>query len=179
MTGVAIRAEEPADRLGVREVLSRAFSRDEEAQLVEALREGPSFVPGLSLVALDGPRVVGHVLFTRIHVRAGESATEALSLAPLAVVPERQSEGIGTALVEHGLAECRRLGHRIVVVLGHPTYYPRFGFIPAGTQGIRARFAARPETFMVLELVPGALDGVRGQVEYPEEFDQPPRGVRE
>jgi putative acetyltransferase len=136
------------------------------------LRQSPAFVPGLSLVAVGGGRVVGHLLFTRIQIRSGETGTAALSLAPLAVLPARQRQGIGTALVKYGLAECRRLGHGIVVVLGHPAYYPRFGFIPAGTRGIRPPFGARPEAFMVLELVPGALAGVRGEVEYPLEFDQ-------
>lgn len=170
MRAIPIRVEEPGDLPAIAQVHTRAFGRDDEARLVDALRGTPAFIPDLSLLAAEGTEVVGHILFSRIAIGAGGSVTKALSLAPLAVLPERQSRGIGSALVERGLAECRRLGHRVVVVLGHPTYYPRFGFTPAAPRGIHAPFPVRPEVFMVLALIPGALDGVHGEVEYPPEF---------
>lgn len=167
---LTIRPEVPGDFPAVARVHGRAFDGEDEARLVDALRRSDAFVPGLSLVAAERAEVVGHILFTRICIKDGGVTREALALAPLAVLPERQRRAIGSALVERGLAECRRLGHRIVIVLGHPEYYPRFGFTPAGERGLRGPFPVRPEAFMVLGLVPGALDGVRGEIEYPPEF---------
>jgi putative acetyltransferase len=88
----------------------------------------------------------------------------------MAVLPERQRTGIGSTLVERGLADARRLGHRVVIVVGHPAYYPRFGFVPGEPFDIRIPFEVSPAAFMVLELQAGALAGVRGEVEYPPEF---------
>jgi putative acetyltransferase len=163
-----IRAEGEADRDAIRRVNARAFGRANEAQLVDALRASTSFVPELSLVAVDDARVLGHILFSRIHIRTPERSVPALALAPVAVLPECQNHGVGSALIRRGLEECRRFGHRIVVVVGHPNYYPRFGFSPARAKGLDAPFPDR--AFMVRELVPGALDGVCGRVEYPPAF---------
>jgi putative acetyltransferase len=172
----AIRPEAPADRAGVFLVNQQAFGRDNEARLVDALRRSPAFVPGLSLVALAGPEasdaIVGHILFTRIAIKEGMQAHAALALAPMAVLPSHQNRGIGSALVRRGLEEARRRGERIVVVVGHPGYYPRFGFVPAFAFGIRAPFDVRREAFMTLPLEPEALRDVRGMVEYPVEFSE-------
>ena len=166
-----IRAEQPADHPQVFRVVERAFGRTDEAHLVEALRRSPAFVPELSLVAVEGDEVVGHLLFTRIAVRSGaERGEDALALAPLAVLPERQRSGIGSALVRRGLADARGLGHKAVIVVGHPSYYPRFGFTPGEPLGLRPPFVVSPGAFMVLGLVPDALAGVRGVVEYAPEF---------
>ena len=178
---VAIRPETPGDHRAVYELNHAAFGRENEARLVESLRGSSAFIPELSLVAHDGTRPVAHVLFTRIVVRDGGRAHEALALAPLAVLPELQKRGLGSALVRHGLAAAHELGHRVVIVLGHPEYYPRFGFLPAQLLGIHPPFPAQAEAFMALELQPGALQAVRGRVEYPPEFDQastPKRGGR-
>ena len=167
-TMIVIRAESAADWRVIREVNVRAFGRDDEARLVEALRASADFAAALSLVAIDDGRVVGHILFSGIHIRTVERLLPALALAPVAVLPERQNQGIGSALIRHGLEECRRLGHRIVVVVGHPNYYPRFGFSSARAKGLDAPFP--DAAFMVQELVAGALDGVCGTVEYPSAF---------
>jgi putative acetyltransferase len=167
---LTIRPEQPADHQQVFRVNQLAFGQPNEARLVEALRRSPAFIPELSLVAVEEDAVVGHILFTRIAVRSGTTASEALSLAPMAVVPARQRSGIGSSLVRRGLSDARRLGHSLVIVVGHPEYYPRFGFVAGERFGIRLPFEVPPGAFMVLELRPGALTGVQGEVEYPPEF---------
>jgi putative acetyltransferase len=167
---LTIRPEQPTDHSQVFKLVELAFGQPAEARLVEALRRSPAFIPELSLVATEHERVVGHILFSRIAVRSGATVREALALAPMAVLPERQRAGIGSALVRQSLADARRLGHRVVVVVGHPEYYPRFGFVPGETFGIRLQFEVSPGAFMVLELQPHALAGTRGEVEYPPEF---------
>ena len=167
---LTIRPEQPADHQQVFQVNQLAFGRPGEAKLVEALRASPVFIPELSLVALEDHIVVGHILFSRIAVRSGSTASEALALAPLAVLPARQRGGIGSSLVRRGLADARALGHGVVIVVGHPEYYPRFGFVAGEPLGIRPPFEVSAGAFMVLELRPGALVGVRGEVEYPPEF---------
>ena len=168
---VTVRSERPEDHAAISEVLHLAFKGDGEVGLVEALRKTKEFIPELSLVALKGGSVVGHILFHPITIRAEGRSIAALALAPLSVRPEHQNAGIGFVLTQQGLARCRDLGHRIVIVIGHPAYYPRFGFVQAMPKGLAAPFKVPSEAFLVLELVPGALDGVHGMVEFPHEFD--------
>lgn len=163
-----IRPETKADWPIIRDVHVRAFGRADEARLVEALRAAPDFVTAFSLVAVDDADVVGHILFSRIHIRTPQRAVPAMALAPVAVFLEHQGRGVGSALITHGLQECRRLGEHIVVVVGHPSYYPRFGFTSARAAGLEAPFP--DAAFMVQELTPGALLGLRGSVEYPPAF---------
>jgi putative acetyltransferase len=163
-----IRAEQAGDRASIHELNAQAFGRDNEARLIALLRSSPAFISELSLVAIDTARVVGHILFSRIHIRTPECDVPALALAPMAVLPERHHQGIGSALIRYGLDESRRLGHQIVVVVGHPRYYPRFGFSSARAKGLEAPYP--DPVFMVQELTPGALTGVRGVVEYPPVF---------
>ena len=169
MAGLTIRPERPADRAAIRRVNEAAFGRPDEGALVDALRVTSAFIPELSLVAEDD-EVVGHILFTGLRVVDGHVSHPALALAPMAVAPPRQRSGVGSALVHRGLAEAERLGHGLVIVLGHPDYYPRFGFRPARAFGIRSPFEAPDEAFLVLELRPGVLDSVQGLVEYPPAF---------
>ena len=166
-----MRAETAADRAAIHEVNALAFGREAETELVDALRDSSTFIPALSLVAERDGRVVGHVLLSRIVIRTADGEVPALTLAPVAVHPEFQNQGVGAAMVREGLERARALGHRIVVVIGHPAYYPRFGFAPARPQGLEAPFPIADPPFMALALVPGALDGVRGTVVFPPAFD--------
>jgi putative acetyltransferase len=165
-----IRPEQPTDHDQVFQVNQLAFGQPDEARLVQALRSSSAFIPELSLVAVEDERIVGHILFSRIAVRSGTTTHQALALAPIAVLPTRQRVGIGSSLVRRGLLEARQLGHRVVIVVGHPEYYPRFGFVPCEPLGVRSPFAVSPRAFMLLELEPNALAGVRGEVEYPPEL---------
>lgn len=162
-----VRPEVPADHEAIRHVNRLAFGQDDEARLADALRDGGYL--RVSLVAGQGGQVVGHILFSDLPILTHAGTISALALAPMAVLPEFQNQGVGSALVRRGLEECRRQGHRIVVVLGHPAFYPRFGFSPKLAASLDSPFSGR-ESFMALELVPGALEGVAGRVQYPPPF---------
>lgn len=165
---LTIRPEAREDGPAVREVNERAFQRAAEADLTDALRR--TVRPHLSLVAEEGGRIVGHIFFSPVEIDPGGDAVAVMALAPMAVIPERQRQGIGSALVRKGLEACRQMGSRAVVVLGHPEYYPRFGFQPAEAFGLQSTYDVPAEAFMAIELLPGALDKVHGAVRYPEPF---------
>jgi putative acetyltransferase len=165
---VAVRFEQPGDEPAVHETNEQAFGTPLEARLVDALRETPD---SLSLVATLDERVVGHILFTPVTIEPAADRRIA-GLAPMAVRPEHQRAGIGGQLIRAGLKECRRRGYSAVVVLGHPEYYPRFGFVPAHTFGLTCEFPSPPEAFMALELDPGALKAIRGMVRYHAMFSE-------
>lgn len=167
-----IRPERPADRRAVFDVVARAFPTDAEAKLLDRLRDAGAAT--ISLVAERDGRVVGHLLFSPVRVEGDGTGArfEALGLAPLAVHPDAQRSGAGQALVRAGLAACHAAGHEIVFVVGHPEYYPRFGFVPAAPKGLHyggGRIFDR--SFFVAELAPGALAGRRGLVYYHPAFD--------
>lgn len=165
-----IGTETPAMAEAIYRIHFEAFGRPDEGRLVDALRQGDTFVPGLSLVAeLDGD-LVGHILFTKIQIRDGEMVHPALALAPLAVLPACQRQGIGSRLVSEGLAACASRGSEPVVVLGHPDYYPRFGFQPARRFGIYPPFSVRDEVFMVWAGDWSQMKLIRGKVVYPAAF---------
>ncbi len=173
---IAIRPEGEKDYVAIREVNLLAFGREAEARLVERLRGSTDFIQGLSLVALKHTKVVGHLLFSLIAIEAEREVLSALALAPMAVRPEFQRQGIGSVLVRDGLDRCRGLGYEVVIVVGHPNYYPRFGFSSAKAKGLKAPFAVPDEAFMALELTAGALGGISGMVAYPPAFKEVSRG---
>jgi putative acetyltransferase len=162
-----IRAERPSDHADIRDVNRVAFGGEDEARLVDALRDGG--FARVSLVAEIGDRVVGRILFGDLPIITPGGQVEAVFLAPLAVVPAHQRGGIGSLLVEEGLRACRECGHRIAVVLGHPEFYGRFGFSAKLAEPLESPYSG--PAFMALELVPGALDGVTGGVRYPPPFE--------
>ncbi len=168
--GLVVRAESPKDQAAISRVHEMAFGRPAEGRVVEALRVSPHFIPALSLVAVDGAQVVGHILLSRIRIKGEGAEHPALSLAPMAVVPAQQRHGIGSLLVRIGLRRAAELGHRLVIVLGHVDYYPRFGFSPASTLGITPPFFAPDAAFMACVLVPGGAVGISGVVQFPPEF---------
>lgn len=163
-----IRAETSEDFSAVRQVNERAFGRPGEADLVDALRK--SGEPCISLVAETDGRIVGHIFFSPVLIESEVSTSTAVGLAPMAVLPEFQNQGIGSELVRRGLEDCLRLGHEVVVVLGHPEYYPRFGFVAASQKGLSCEYPVPDEVFMVAELRAGALAGRKGLVKYRPEF---------
>ncbi|HVG33609.1 MAG TPA: N-acetyltransferase [Pyrinomonadaceae bacterium] len=163
------RAETEADHQAVRQVNERAFGRAGEADLVDALRRKAQ--PQISLVAEVDGRVVGHIFFSPVLIESEASKFTALGLAPMAVLPEFQNQSIGSELVRRGLEACRSIGHDVVVVLGHPSYYPRFGFVTAKQKGLTCEYNVPDEAFMVAELKEGALAGRRGVVKYRPEFN--------
>lgn len=168
---IVIRPQESADDADVFTVNERAFGRQGEPYLVEQLRQAPDAIQELSLVAVMQGQIVGHILFSLVTLETNLGDIPALALAPVAVLPEYQNQGIGSMLVRHGLEEARRLGYRIAVVLGHSNYYPRFGFHCSAEYGIRCAYEVPEEAFMVMELQPAALEGVQGIVRYPPVFD--------
>ncbi|HEX3721175.1 MAG TPA: N-acetyltransferase [Nitrolancea sp.] len=168
---LTIREERPGEEASISEVNRRAFGRHAEAALVESIRVSNQFIPELSLVAEQDGEIVGHILFSPVTIRTASGDVPALTLAPVAVLPEFQNRRIGSSLIEHGLIRARELGHDLVLLIGHPRYYPRFGFKPAGPLGIDYPKPIREEVFMVYELVPGAITRAQGTLVYPPAFD--------
>jgi putative acetyltransferase len=165
---VRIRIENPTsgpEHLIVRAVNEAAFGGSEEADLVDKLRGDQALI---SLVAECESGIVGHILFSRMWINTPSHLVHAVALAPVAVLPEHQRKGIGQRLIMHGLELLKNQGERIVVVVGHPDYYPRFGFSSAKATPLESPFSR--EAFMALELVDGALEGVQGAVIYPLAF---------
>jgi putative acetyltransferase len=143
-----------------------AFGAPDEARLIRALREADA--AAIEMVAIENAQLVGHILFSVLEVTVDGSAVKALALAPMAVEPSHQRQGIGSALVRAGLERARVDGWEAVIVLGHPRYYPRFGFTAAQARHLEAPYSG--DAFMALALRPGALDGQRGRVVYPAAF---------
>ena len=161
-----IRAEEAGDAPGIRAVNHEAFGREDEARLVDDLREAGH--ARLSLVADEGGRLVGHLMFSEAVIRTAGGEIGALALGPVGVVPDRQGRGVGSALIREGLDRCARAGHSIVVLLGHPGFYPRFGFSAERAGNLSSAYSG--EAFMALELAPGALSEVVGEFEFAPPF---------
>jgi putative acetyltransferase len=178
---IVIRRETSADQAGIRRVHERAFPGPAEAAIVDALRAagavtlslvaGPAGEAGqVAAPAAPAATVWGHILFSPVSVATPAGERAAVGLAPMAVDPDQQRRGIGGRLVREGLDVLRREGHRAVVVLGHPDYYPRFGFAPASRFGLRWEHPCPDEAFMAVALVPDGLDDLAGVVRYRPEL---------
>ena len=167
---IAIKREQTQDYSEVYTLVEQAFLTAEhsdgtEQNLVERLRKSDAFIPELSLVAMDGERIVGHIMFTRIDL--GDIL--AVTLAPLAVHPDYQKKGIGTLLIEEGHRVAKNLGYEFSVLVGHETYYPRFGYRRASEFGITSPLEVPDINFMALNLL-GHEMKVNKTIQYPKEF---------
>ncbi|MFH0910904.1 MAG: N-acetyltransferase [Planctomycetota bacterium] len=167
---IVVRKEKARDIEAVREVNLRAFGQTQEADIVDALRRNCPDL--LSLVAVRNKCIVGHILFSPVTVEGGYGVVQGMGLAPMAVLPEHQRQGIGSALVRKGIARLEKKGCPFVVVLGHAEYYPRFGFKRASLHGIRCEWEVPDEVFRILPLQPSRLQGVSGPARYRPEFGE-------
>jgi putative acetyltransferase len=164
----AIRAERPEDLPQIREVNRLAFGQADEADLVDRLRADGDVLASLVAIGTNSG-IDGHILFSRLVIAGADGAKiEAAALAPVAIRPDCQRQGLGSALIRAGIEACRARGLGVIVVLGHPAYYPRFGFSAALARPLQAPFSG--DAFMALELSPGALGGKAGMVHYAKAF---------
>ena len=171
-----IRQERVEDIASIHETVRMAFEKEAEATLVDVLRESSDFVNALSIVAVQNSKIgessessesseiVGHTLFSKLRIeRQEDKPVEVLGLGPVSVRPDVQRQGIGQAMIWEGLKVARELGFRAVIVLGHPQYYPRFGFVKASQYRLRAPWT--------VPLIDHGLDQCAGLVVYPAAFD--------
>ena len=170
MTKMTIRKEKPQDMEAVREVNIQAFGQPQEASIVDKLRKNCDNL--VSLVAILENRIVGHILFSPAIIEANNITIEGMGLAPMAVLPEYQRQGIGSAMVRKGIEKLKEKGCPFIIVLGHPGYYPRFGFERTCKYGIRSTWDVPDEAFMIMILDPSAMKGVSGRAKYRPEFDE-------
>lgn len=172
---ITIRQEQAKDYSTVFQVNKDAFatmeySNQTEHFLVEKLRKTTAYIPELALVAeLDG-KIVGYIILTKIKIDNGEQLFDALTLGPVAVIPKLHKQGIGSQLIKEVHKRAKALGHKVIVLLGHKDYYPRFGYEMISKYGIQLPFKSAPENCMVLGLTADALDGVSGMVIYSKPF---------
>ncbi|WP_002146431.1 GNAT family N-acetyltransferase [Bacillus cereus] len=171
---VTIRQEQKNDYRKTEEVVKEAFLNEEfsdqkEHELVKRIRECDAFIPELSIVAVD-KETVGHIMLSKITIEQDGTTVDSLALAPVSVAPSHQKKGIGGKLITAALEKAKELGYGSVVVLGHPEYYPKFGFKKASEWNIKAPFEVPEEVFMVMELTENALEGVEGIVQYSSAF---------
>lgn len=174
---ITVRKERPEDYSTTEQVVKSAFANQEfsdqkEHELVSRIRKSDAFIPALSLVAIqeETQEIVGHILFSKINICNVNQSVASLALAPVSVSPDYQSKGIGKQLILEALQKAKELGYQSVVVLGHPQYYPKFGFQKASQWGIKAPFEVPDEVFMAMELQENALAHVSGVVEYSSAF---------
>jgi putative acetyltransferase len=166
---VEMRTAQPGDNTAIQEVHTVAFGGPVEAKLVKLICERKKAL--LSLVALRDGTVVAHILFSQVTVATVPEGFKAVGLAPVAVLPQFQRQGIGSMLVRKGLEQCKHAGYDVVVLVGDPAYYSRFGFLRAADFGLQNEYGVLDE-FMVLQLRDGALGGVKGMVKYLPEFQE-------
>ncbi len=165
-----------SDLKDVLRIETEAFGHEKEANLVNSLLNDDSAKPLLSLLAMDDDIAVGHILFTKVRITGFEDALSSMILAPLAISPNAQGKGVGGQLVNGGLKHLSESKVDLVFVLGHPGYYPRFGFKPAGSQGFEAPYpipSKNASAWMVQELVPGTIEKFSGKIVCADALDEP------
>ena len=168
---ITIRTEQPDDIPSLHAINEVAFGQPAEADIVDSLRAACPDV--VSLVAVEENRIVGHIFFSPVMASAGDLATKGMGLAPVAVVPDRQLQGIGSQLVRAGIEALREIDCPFIILVGHPDYYPRFGFVPGSRFGLKCQWDRIPdEAFLVLVLDDAVVPHLSGTVAYREEFDR-------
>ncbi len=165
-----VRGEKAADYATISEINRLAFGREEEANLVNAIRKTKSYEFGFSLVAVREDIILGHALFSKGFITHRGRRFKCLILGPIAVHPEHQRKGIGKALVNEGLERAKEVGFGAVIVVGDPAYYGAFGFKPAGGMKLRTTLGVPDENFMAKEISRNSLRGIIGTVMFPREF---------
>lgn len=172
---ITIRQETLSDHPAVFALIQQAFQKEvhsdhREQFLVERLRKADAFIPELSLVAELGKEIVGYVILSKVFIRNAQQESESLALAPVAVLPAYHGKGIGGKLIRAAHVKAHSLGFLSIIILGHPDYYPRFGYKQADQYGIELPFGAPPEYCFAIELESNSLQGVSGMVIYPKPF---------
>jgi predicted N-acetyltransferase YhbS len=167
---VLIREESKNDYDKIKKINDLAFGQENEGKMIEALRKTVDYNPKLLLVAERKKKIVGYILFYPIKIKNEIEELTVLSLAPMAVHPEYQNQGIGSKLVKRGIEVARKYGFSAVIVVGHPKYYPRFGFKPASNWGIKLPFDIPNNVFLAIELKEKSLKKCNGTVVYPKEY---------
>ena len=174
---ITIRKEKHTDYPSVYKVIENAFktlaiSDHKEQFLVERLRKSDAFISELSLVAEFENKIIGHILFTKIKIKNNQEVINALALAPLSVLPDFQGQGIGGMLIKKAHRIAKKLEYKLIVLIGHADYYPRFGYVRADKYGIKLAFEVPKENFMVKVLGKNGMDAINGIVVYPKEFNE-------
>ena len=166
---MSIRAENKTDINNIWQINAEAFEGEEEANLINALRNSDTSY--ISLVYEENNKLVGHIFFTPVELVDDTSNLRLIGLAPMAVSPKMQNKGIGSSLIKAGIKQCLNEGYDAIIVLGHPNYYPKFGFIPSVKYGIKSEYEVPEDVFMILELKENALKGKTGTIKYHEAFN--------
>lgn len=172
---IRIRQEKEKDQKFVFDLIELAFKEEDlsdkrEQFLVEQLRKSEAFIPELSLVALKGEEIVGHILLTKIKIKGEKKISESLALAPVSVKPNYQKQGIGGQLIKEAHKRALNLGFESIILLGHENYYPKFGYKKASSYQIKLPFEVPDDNCMAIELKPNSLKNIDGIVEYPKAF---------
>ena len=170
---IKLRQETEKDFQEVEKLIESAFkdwSEDQEHLLVQRLRQSPSFIPELSIVAEANGEIAGHILLTKVMIKNEKSESESLTLAPVSVKPSWQNQGVGGKLILESHRQAKALNYKSIIVLGHENYYPKFGYQLCKKYGIKLPFDAPDENCLVIELLENGLEGVRGIVQYDPAF---------
>jgi len=167
---IIIRPEQKDDYDSILRINDEAFGRENEGLLVSALRKTSKFISDLSLVAEMDNNLIGHILFYPLTIKTKTGDKDVLSLAPISVLPRYQNKGIGCKLMKKGMGECKKTKYDVIIVVGHPNYYPRFGFKSASKWKIQLPIEAPDEAFMAFELKENTIDKYAGTVVFPKEY---------
>ncbi|MFH2202090.1 MAG: N-acetyltransferase [Elusimicrobiota bacterium] len=167
---IIIRSETAADEAVITDIIQSAFGEADQLELLFSVRANISFDPLLSVVAEQGGKIFGHAMYFEVVIEDGAKKHRGVHIAPIAVSPDMQKQGVGERLIRHGLQHCQSMGFELVTVMGPAAYFRRFDFVPAAPHGFTSAIPIPPEDFMVRELAHGALKRMQGKIVYPSFF---------